>query len=333
MSAPFSPYRIYIDESVLNLETTQKILSFFPEIAAEIVVDYKMLKKPKEMSWAKRGLLLAHFKSDQPLRSFEANAQSIGRPYYSLNLISNCPLECTYCILQSYLANNPLITIYTNIEEVLKKITAQLESIPRNSVISTGQIADSLALEKITGFHQKLIPFFKDKKFLFEMKTKWDDVEPLLNLEHGGRTVISWSVNPETIIQREEIKTANLKKRLIAAQKASAAGYKIGFHLDPMIAHENWENNYAELLENIFDCVEPKKIIWMSLGVLRFPARQKTIMQKRFPNSKKIFEGLEHSHLPFLTYDKKLRKEMIAKLSKTITKLAPSISVYSCMEN
>lgn len=335
MTVSFSPSYIAIDQAVEKLPLTQKILKHFPTTPAQIIPDSKKFKRPAEMTWAKKGLLLTRFKTDLPLKPFSAMTESSHRPHYSLNLISNCHLECTYCILQSYLSNNPLITIYTNLEEVLGKLDRQLQALPEGSVIGTGKIADSLALETLTGFSATLVSFFAKKNHgtLLELKTKSDQVDTLLPLDHREKTVVSWSMNPQEIVAREEYKTAGVAERLAAAKKCAEAAYKIGFHLDPMIVHENWKENYANLARQIFDSVPPDKIAWMSLGMLRFPARQKKTITERFPKNKKLFEGLRQTHLPFLTYPEALRKEMYQIIARSIKRRGPNIELYYCMES
>ena len=174
MTTPFRPSQIYIEEVVQALPLTQKISAMFSGIPQTVVTHQREIKTTQEMTWAKKGLFLSRFKPDLPIKTFDAMAESSGRPHFSLNLISNCHLECTYCILQSYLANNPMITIFTNVEEILEKFAAQLLSLPPNSVIGTGKIADSLALEPITGFQARLIEFVAQTShnFLLELKLK-----------------------------------------------------------------------------------------------------------------------------------------------------------------
>lgn len=312
---------------------TQKVLAQFPQTPRTTVADAKALKKPASMTWAKKGLLLSRLKTDAPIKPFPANAQSMRRNYFSLNLHSNCHLECTYCILQSYLANNPLITVPMNMEEILEKVSAQIRNIPEGSVVGTGHIADSLALEGLTGYHQRLIPIFAaQNRAVLELKTKSDRVLPLLGLVHGGQTVVSWSMNPPSIAAREEFKTAAPLERLRAAKRCADAGYRVGFHFDPMIFHDGCEKNYADLAEEIFQTIPPEKIAWISLGVLRFPARQAAVMKRRFPNSKKIHEGLQHTHLPFLTYAPAVREKMVAGVRGEILKRAPKITLYTCAD-
>lgn len=333
MTAPFRPSHIYIEASVSLEPLTKKILAQFPFTPRTTVADAKSLKKPAAMTWAKKGLLLSRLKTDTPIKPFSANAQSMRRNYFSLNLASNCHLECTYCILQSYLANNPLITLPMNLGEILEKVSAQLRNIPEGSVVGTGHIADSLALEGLTGFHQRLIPIFAGQnRAVLEMKTKSDRVWPLLGLAHGGQTVVSWSMNPPSIAAREELKTAGISERLRAARLCAGAGYRVGFHFDPMILHDGWEKNYAALAEMILETIPPPQIAWISLGMLRFPARQAAVMKRRFPKSTQIHEGLRHTHLPFLTYAPAVREKMAAAVRGEILKRAPKITLYTCAD-
>ena len=81
---------------------------------------------------------------------------------------------------------------------------------------------------------------------LLELKTKSNHVEHLLELPHGGKTVISWSVNPQAIITKEELKTSNLDERIKAARISSEAGYKVAFHFDPMIDYPDWEKGIRD---------------------------------------------------------------------------------------
>lgn len=282
------------------------------------------------MTWAKKGLVLARMRAD-PLKEFRAMTSSAGRPYYSLDLISNCHLECTYCILQSYLENNPLITIFTNLEEILERLGRQLERLPEGSVIGTGKIADSLALDGISGHTPSLVPFFaKQRRVMLELKTKSERIQNLLNLDHGGRTVVSWSMNPPEIIMSEEYKTASFEERLAAARRVSQAGYPVGFHFDPVIWHPEWKENYKRAIQRIFETIH--SVAWMSVGALRFPARQARIMRKRFPKNERVMQGLVSSHRTFLHYPEALREEMQSFLEEKISAGLGKDRFYRCMD-
>ncbi len=327
---PYKPAKIYLDPAVSKLPLTQKILGKFPEVEIEELSDPKELKKPREITGAKKSLVLARMKAD-PLKEFRAMSESSHRPYYALNLISNCHLECSYCILQSYLANNPVITIFTNMDEILGRLEDQIQRLPEGSVIGSGKIADSLALEDISEHHRHLIPFFsRQEKVTLELKTKSDFVESLLGLDHGDKTVVSWSMNPASIIESEEFKTASFDERLKAAQSCVNAGYRVAFHFDPMIYHEAWKKNYGEACDQIFDQIPLQNIAWMSAGTLRFPFKQSKIMKARFPKNEAIHRELVSTSQKFIHYPEELRKEMQSFMEEKISAKIPGF--YRCMD-
>ena len=39
---------------------------------------------------------------------------------------------------------------------------------------------------------------------MLELKSKTSNIQPLLDLEHGGHTVLAWSVNPPAAISAED---------------------------------------------------------------------------------------------------------------------------------
>lgn len=330
--ASFQPSRLFVEESVADLPLTRKIVSRFPKIPVERVKDRRSLKQPAEMTWAKKGLLLAQFKSD-PVKEFSAMSQSAGKPYYSLDLISNCHLECTYCILQSYLANNPVITVFTNIEDILGRLSLQLGRLPEGSLIGTGKIADSLALDPISEHTKSLVPFFaKQDRVRLELKTKSACVGNLLGLDHGERTIVSWSVNPQCIIDREEYKTASLDERLNAAKRVSDAGYPVAFHFDPVIVHDGWKKNYAEALDQIARSIPPDRIAWMSVGALRYPARQARLMKQRFPKNEAIHQELISTSLRYWHYPNDLREDIYGWIEAAVSLYLEESRFYRCME-
>ncbi|MBI2067260.1 MAG: hypothetical protein HYT77_04530 [Deltaproteobacteria bacterium] len=331
-SAPFCPSRIYVDRAVLDQPLTQKILRRFQQVPTSIIDDPKQLKKPAEMTWAKKGLLLTWLKPD-PIKEFKAMSQSVGHSYYSADLVSNCHLECTYCILQSYLGNNPLMTVYTNQDEIFERMKRQLMQLPLGAVVGTGKIADSLAIEEITGYAAALVRLFANQsRALLELKTKSNRIEPLVGLEHRGETVISWSLNPPALIQAEEYKTASFEERILAAKTVSERGYPVGFHLDPIIAHADWKKNYQEVFKTVFSCLEERQIAWLSLGTLRFPMRQARLMRKRFPKNRSVLERLVSTNRKTVHYPEELKEEMLDWFQDRLGQYLPSNKIYRCMD-
>jgi spore photoproduct lyase len=243
-------------------------------------------------------------------------------------------MDCSYCVLQGYL-NNPLLTLYTNWDDLLREINGFL-SIDRPSLfrLGTGELSDSLALESPFPFSKFLIPFFAERhNAILELKTKSVNVGPLLPLNHRGRTVISWSLNPTKMIEREERRTAPLKERISAARDCQEKGYPLGFHFDPLIYHEGWEKEYQETIHQLFKEIDPKRVVWISLGGFRYPPDLKAIAEERFPKTGMFLGELFPGRDGKFRYLREIRTEMYQKMVRWLKEIDPHLFIYLCMES
>ncbi len=254
--------------------------------------------------------------------------------YQIVNLVVNCPIDCSYCVLQGYL-NNPAITIHVNIDELLAQVDRTLSSNPHRIFrLGTGELGDSLAFDEMTRFSTIVVPFFSDKENgIFELKTKTDEVSNLLELDHGGRTVVSWSVNPDKVVEEEELNAATLAERLNAARKCQQKGYPIGLHFDPLIYYPEWKRHYREVIESVFDRIDGKGIIWVSLGGFRFPPYVKPIIRDRFSASRILWAELFPGDDGKFRYLKPIRVEMYREIVRWLRDCEPSLFIYLCMES
>jgi len=337
----YQPERILIDKAVSEEPLTRQICSRFQDVPTYEVKNYDWQKESRlndplknPLSQGKKTLHLKYFQgtSIKACPGFSDNLVCCN--YFTLDLIENCPFECTYCILQAFL-NKPVITVHANLEDMLMQVRQRTSSQPETLFrIGTGEHSDSLALDKTLGINQHIIKFFAAlPNALLELKTKSNQVEHLLELPHGGKTVISWSVNPQVIITKEELKTATLDERLNAARMASDAGYKVAFHFDPMIDYPDWEKGYQGLVEQIFDNISPDRIAWVSLGTLRYISSLKSIVDVRFPNSRVFLGEFVPAIDGKMRYLKKIRQRLYRNVQQKIQKLAPDVPTYLCMES
>ena len=182
--------------------------------------------------------------------------------YYVVNLFKNCIYDCSYCFLQDFLQNNPLLVAYVNIEDLLEELDRTFTAHPdRTFRVGTGELADSLALDEVIPYSQQLIPFFSQREnAVLELKTKSNCVKNLLTQNSTNNVIVSWSLNPQIIIDREERGAPSLEQRLEAARLCANKGYKIGIHLDPIIIFQDWERAYHGMIEKIFEVLSPSQI-------------------------------------------------------------------------
>ncbi|MFC1494601.1 radical SAM protein [Thermodesulfobacteriota bacterium] len=255
--------------------------------------------------------------------------------YLILNTGTNCPLDCSYCILQAYF-NKPSLRIFVNLEDELGNIGRIIDSSPERIFrIGTGEFTDSFALDRITGFSTLLSEFIASKKnSVLELKTKTTEIDRIFGLGHRDRIVISWSLNSPYIVSHEEHLAPSVEQRLKAAKKCQEEGFVTGFHFDPLIIHKNWKGNYRKVLDLMDKYLDPEKIIWISMGCIRFVPALKPIIRKRHPKTTvldaEFIQGLDGK----MRYLKPVRIDMYYYIRGLIEGWAGyNPGIYLCMES
>ena len=331
----FKPRKIFIHPAVFDHHITQQILNTVSDVPREMMekpaIDTQLAVDPVvqgKMIWFLTSSL-------GPLvKECPATPQQLCCKYRVINIITNCPIDCSYCILQGYI-NNPFITIHVNLEDIKSQVKDLLQTDLHHIFrFGTGELSDSLALEEYTGFSSQFASFFlSQENGFFEIKTKSHHIEELLRLDPQGRVGISWSVNPEDIIQQEEKGASTLALRLKAATRCMEKGYLIGFHFDPLILYPGWEEQYHAVVSTIYASLKPDRIMWISLGGFRYPRFLKPIIRERFPQSKILLGELFPGPDGKFRYLKSLRIKMYRKMVGWIRTYDPTQFIYLCMES
>jgi spore photoproduct lyase len=336
------PQAIVIEPGVETAPVTQRILTALPDSPPSICQDTR--------SWLQQELRALERYHDRPrdarlhkiliersrgnfIKECPCCKDVLGCGYFTINTQQNCRFACTYCILQSYL-NNPYMTIYANSGDLVRDLDLFLQARPNYPVrIGTGELGDSLDMDHVTGYSRFLVDYFRDKpQAYFELKTKSDNIANLIGLNHGERTVIAWSLNPDFIIPLFERGSASLEKRLAAASTCVAEGYPIAFHFDPLLQFPGWEKAYQEVLTRLFDTFAPASIKWISLGCLRFDRNMYKILQES-PDGRRLLlpEFITTADGKF-RYLKADRVRMFRHMANMIAAWNRSVPVYLCME-
>jgi spore photoproduct lyase len=334
----YHPDQILVHEQSWQDEVTREILDRLPNVPTKTVQNVdEWLSKPADASAAKSCLTPTLILMRYPgtfMRSCQGSGAEICCQYMVVSYAWNCYLECTYCILQSYLGHQAMI-VCTNIEDLLNEIQSTLKRSPERIFrIGTGELADSLLLDDITCYSRRLVPLFASlPNGILELKTKSDRIKNLEGLDHCGHTVISWSMNSRHICKTEELKSPTFDERLAAALQCQQWGYRLGFHFDPIIYYEDWEDDYRASVRAIFNAIDPRKVAWISLGALRFPPHLRELIQKRYPKSRAPYGEFIPGHHGKLRYFRPIREEMYRKMRSWIHEAAPDVFVYLCMES
>jgi spore photoproduct lyase len=251
-----------------------------------------------------------------------------------LRALSNCPYECSYCFLQDYLTDSTTWVIGES-ERLLDEVREKTARHPwRFFRVGTWELGDSLALEPLVGTAQELVRGFAAMpNALLELKTKSDTVDGLLDLPHNGRTVVSWTMNPEAVVRTEELRTASVEARIGAMRNVAEAGYPVGIHFDPIILHEGWEEAYEGLVERIFEAASPERVAWISIGSLRFNPEMKRAIEANYPGSRITSAEMVLGDDGKMRYVKPIRLQLYDHVYRAIRRHAGGeVFVYLCME-
>ncbi len=336
----YFPQKVYVTREIERLPLTQRVLEKTRHIPVEFIKNPRDLIETVLMSRdpvgeGKKLLLVTHQKGGY-VKPCPCTPKYIGCNYFIINTELNCPLDCSYCILQLYLSN-PLVTIHANAQELWQQLDGFLHRNRRRRIrIGTGELGDSLALDHVTARSTELISYFASHPNAFlELKTKTVNIENILKHKPPQNAVIAWSLNSHKVALEEEIGAPSVRSRIMAARAVSRAGYRIGFHFDPLILYEGWEDGYAEVIDDLMAQTDGgEKIAWISLGSLRFPPALKPVMQKRFAKTKIIYEEFIPGKDGKLRYPKPLRLRLFGRILDCLKKAGgKDIPVYFCMES
>jgi spore photoproduct lyase len=255
-----------------------------------------------------------------------------------------CDIGCTYCILSAYLKTDSIIFFGNSLSDGLSELSASLDAreaglqapddAPSSHRYCTGEFTDSLLWDRPTGVSRRLVELFSRRPaFTLELKTKTDRVDHLLDLDHGGRTVISFSVNAPEVCAREEPGAAPLEARLRAAARAWDNGYPIGLHFDPLILFPGWERGYARTARLISGILPPEALSFVSMGCFRYLPELKPAMLKTRPS--RLFEAeFVRGGDGKMRYPRPVRRLMYLTVLDFLRPTAgPGTIFYLCMES
>jgi len=190
---------------------------------------------------------------------------------WRIDLARGCPAHCQYCYLAGSLSGPPVTRVYANLDEVL----APIAELAGQGSVTSGTAArghegttfelscytDPLGIERVTGSLAAAVQrvgtgLYGDGPSL-RFTTKFDDVEDLAGLDHGGRTRARFSVNAAEVAARFDGGTAPMPARLRALATLARAGYPVGLTIAPVMPVDGWRAAYGQLLDDVSSALAP----------------------------------------------------------------------------
>ena len=216
---------------------------------------------------------------------------------------------------------------------MLDKIIKVNEKSEKELTFEIGSNSDLILENTITGNLEWTIKNFIDKteRGNLTFPTKFDMVDPILNLNHDGRVIVRVSVNPQEIIRKVEIGTSPLKNRVNAINKLKEAGYKVGILIAPIVLINNYKEEYKKLIEyleeNLSDKVKEEaffEIIFMTYSFVH-----NAINTEAFPNNPNLYdkEKMTGRGKGKYTYKKEVREEAESYIRDLMKKHFPNSEI------
>ncbi len=333
----FNPKKIFIEKDVIKSPVTKQILNKLPDLPIEYISDYRRIQIKGNTiddvyKESKECLAIAK-KKGEFVKQFRCRDGIKGGTEYYIVHGNNCRFDCEYCFLQSYF-NNVIPTLFVNHDEILSAIRDIIIA-ERNKMIifHAGELCDALAFDNLTGLSQKLISLFPEfPNARLELRTKATNIEHLLTISGVDNVVISWTFNPQSIINAYEHKTPSLEERISAAEKIQTAGYKVGICLDPIIRCEDWLDNYKTMLNMIFDRLDITKIKFVMLGGFRFLPSLTNVIRERNPNTDILLGEFVPCIDGKYRYYRPIRVDIYREIGRIIRQRSNDVKVSICME-
>ena len=254
--------------------------------------------------------------------------------YWHFSPYGFCPYDCKYCYLAGTpgVKFSPTVKIFLNIDQILGQIGKIASKLTEPTAFYLGKLQDGLALDSLTGYSRIMIPFFAGQKFArMVVLTKCGNVENLLNLEHGGHTILSWSLNPLEVSRTFETNVPSVLSRITAMKKCSVAGFPIRAVLMPIIPIENYRQIYSDFLELLLSNIRLERI---TLGQICSYSTALQLTNKKLGPDNPITARLQKTKSPDgrLRFPTQLRIRVYKHLIKKIREIQPGLQIALCLE-
>ncbi len=248
----------------------------------------EMQQKPNsEFARMKRNLIVGIRKTHKYTENHKISDYLV--PYTS----SGCTAMCLYCYLVCNYNKCSYLRLFVNREQMLERLIKAARKSERPQTFEIGSNSDLVLENTITGNLEWTIEAFaKSGRGQITFPTKFDRVEPLLRLDHQGRTIFRMSVNPPALIRRIELGTSPLAQRIDAVNSMCAAGYPTGILVAPVILTPDWKKQYDELFSQLADTLsgQVKRQLFVEVILMTYSYVHRMINSDAFPNAVSLYD-------------------------------------------
>ncbi len=285
-----------------------------------------------------------HYRGKQTLvfsehRSAVRHSQEQGNTcpnYWHFSPYGFCPYDCQYCYLAGTpgVRFSPTVKVFLNLSEMLHQIDRAASRADSPLAFYLGKLQDGMALDPLTGYSRTLVPFFAShRKARLIVLTKSAEVDNLLDLDHRGHTILSWTLNAPEVHEAFESNSPPVSERIDAMRKCARSGYPLRAVVMPVIPVPDWRAVYSRFLRRVLDDVPLQRITLGGVCIYR-SARQLMELKLGAANAisrnlaratEKCADGRDRFALP-------QRIGIYRHLVDTIRRHRPGLPIALCLE-
>jgi spore photoproduct lyase len=256
--------------------------------------------------------------------------------YWHFSPYGFCPFNCKYCYLAGTqgVKFSPTVKIYVNLPEILYEVDRISLRLGKPTSFYIGKLQDPLALDPLTAYSGSMISFFAKHPFArMTLLTKSNNVDRLLNIEHGGNTILSWSVNPPDINKEFEENVPGMNERLEAMNRVASAGYPVRAVIMPMIPVDEWNKIYKEFTVRLLKDIPIQRLtiggICIYQGALHLMEHK---LGKQNPISSSIENNIGKIGDGRVRYSRELREDIYSTIIGAARQVRPDLEIALCLE-
>jgi spore photoproduct lyase family protein len=194
-------------------------------------------------------------------KSLTARPNQRSSDFIAPSTSNGCAMACSYCYVPRRKGFANPITVFVNISQILGYLErhagrqgtkpAPNQCDPTDWVYDIGENSDCSIDAAVSDNVRDLVELFgrlPNAKASFA--TKFVN-EELLRYDPRGGTRVRFSLMPQEISKKVDLRTSPVEERIAAVNDFVAAGYEVHLNFSPVIVTDGWLDAWAELFDRI----------------------------------------------------------------------------------
>jgi len=256
--------------------------------------------------------------------------------YWHFSPYGFCPYGCKYCYLAGTpgVRFSPSVKVYVNLPEMLSEIDRVARRQRTPTAFYLGKLQDSLALDPLTAYSTVMVPFFAEHPWArLTLLTKSAHVDRLLDLEHSGHSILSWSVNPQEVSAMFEENVPTIDERLEAMRLVAERDYPVRAIMMPIIPIDGWEEAYTAFTDRLLRTVAIQRL---TLGGICIYQSARHLMERKMGMRNVVSAHIDATSPKAgdgrARYPLMLRSAMYSLVIERARRLRPDLELALCLE-